>query len=93
MLKRLLAIVVAAAVMVGLLLWSQHRAGPLHVSGIIEAFVTPSGLPTAARIGIGVLAELLFLAWVFGPGRRAVLAGRTGDLVSDLRGETAPSSA
>ena len=65
----------------------------LFVSGIIEAFVTPSGLPTAARIGIGVLAELLFLAWVFGPGRRAVLAGRTGDLVSDLRGETAPSSA
>jgi len=65
----------------------------LFVSGIIEAFVTPSGLPTAARIGIGVLAELLFLAWVFGPGRRAVLAGRTGDLVSDLRGDTAPSSA
>ena len=29
----------------------------LLVSGVIEAFVTPSGLPTAARIGIGVLAE------------------------------------
>ena len=65
----------------------------LFVSGIIEAFVTPSGLPTAARIGIGVVAELLFLAWVFGPGRRAVLAGRTGDLSDDLRGDVAPSSA
>ena len=65
----------------------------LFVSGIIEAFVTPSGLPTAARIGIGVVAEVLFLAWVFGPGRRAVLAGRTGDLSDDLRGDVAPSSA
>ncbi len=27
--------------------------GVLAVSGAIEAFVTPSGLPTAARIGIG----------------------------------------
>ena len=65
----------------------------LFVSGLIEGFVTPSGLPTAARIGIGVVAELLFLAWVFGPGRRAVLAGVTGDLDSDLRGASAPTSA
>ncbi len=65
----------------------------LFVSGIIEAYVTPSGLPTWARITIGVVAELLFLAWVFGPGRRAVRAGRTGDLTSDLRGEVLPSSA
>jgi len=65
----------------------------LFVSGLIEGFVTPSGLPTAARIGVGVVAELLFLAWVFGPGRRAVLAGVTGDLDGDLRGSTAPTSA
>ncbi|NHN56536.1 stage II sporulation protein M [Calidifontibacter sp. DB0510] len=52
----------------------------LLVTGIIEAFVTPSGLPTWARIGIGVLAEVLFFAYVFGPGRRAVLAGDTGDV-------------
>ncbi|MEJ2871620.1 stage II sporulation protein M [Actinomycetospora sp. OC33-EN08] len=38
--------------------------GVLLVSGIIEAFVTPSGLPTWARIGIGVVAELVFLAYV-----------------------------
>ena len=48
--------------------------GVLLVSGVIEAFVTPSGLPTWARIGIGVLAELGFVAYVL-RGRR-VLARR-----------------
>ncbi len=66
----------AAAVALGLVL-------VLLVSGVIEAFVTPSGLPTWARIGIGVLAETLFLAYVFVVGRRAVLAGHTGDLGAD----------
>jgi uncharacterized membrane protein SpoIIM required for sporulation len=65
----------------------------LLVSGLIEAFVTPSGLPTWARIAIGALAELAFLAWVFVLGRRAHLAGVTGDLRSDLRGDTAPIDA
>ena len=43
----------------------------LLVSGLIEAFVTPSGLPTWARIGIGVLAELAFVAYVL-RGRRVL---------------------
>ena len=64
----------------------------LFVSGLIEGFVTPSGLPTWARIGIGVLAELAFLAWVFGPGRRAHRAGVTGDLRDDLRGDQVPTA-
>lgn len=61
----------------------------LAVSGVIEGFVTGSGWPTPLRVGIGVLAEVLFLAWVFGPGRKAALAGHTGDAdertVGDLR--------
>lgn len=60
----------------------------LLVSGIIEAFVTPSPLPTWARIGIGVLAEAAFLFVVFVLGRRAVHAGVTGDL-EDV-GDTLP---
>ena len=36
----------------------------LLVSGVIEAFVTPSPLPTWARIGIGALALGAFLAYV-----------------------------
>jgi uncharacterized membrane protein SpoIIM required for sporulation len=72
----------AAAVVLGLVV-------VLAVSGVIEAFVTPSGLPTWARIAIGVVAELLFLAYVFTLGRRAALAGETGDVAAELRGETA----
>lgn len=52
----------------------------LFVSGMIEAFVTPSPLPTWARVGIGIVAELLFFAYVFGPGRTAYLRGETGDI-------------
>jgi uncharacterized membrane protein SpoIIM required for sporulation len=52
----------------------------LFVSGCIEAFVTPSPLPTWARIGIGVLAEAVFLAYVFVLGRQAFHRGQTGDL-------------
>jgi uncharacterized membrane protein SpoIIM required for sporulation len=62
----------------------------LLVSGVIEAFVTPSPLPTWARIGIGVAAELGFLWVVFVLGRRAVQAGVTGDL--EDRPDTLPYS-
>lgn len=56
----------------------------LLVSGIIEAFVTPSPLPTWARIGIGITAEALFLAYVFVVGRAAASRGVTGDVAADL---------
>lgn len=56
----------------------------LMVSGMIEAFVTPSGLPTWTRIGIGILAELVFFAYVFVLGRKAVRHGYTGDIDASL---------
>jgi uncharacterized membrane protein SpoIIM required for sporulation len=56
----------------------------LLVSGVIEAFVTPSGLPTWARIAIGILAECAFLAYVFVLGRAAVRRGETGDVDASL---------
>jgi uncharacterized membrane protein SpoIIM required for sporulation len=52
----------------------------LLVSGLIEALVTPSPLPTWMRIGIGIAAELAFLGYVFHFGRKAVRAGESGDL-------------
>lgn len=73
-----------------LLVGAAGLALMLLVSGVIEAFVTPSPLPTWARIGIGVLAESAFLAVVFVLGRRAVRAGVTGDL--DDSGDTLPYS-
>jgi uncharacterized membrane protein SpoIIM required for sporulation len=56
----------------------------LAVTGVIEAFVTPSPLPTWARIGIGITAELVFFAYVFVLGRRAVAQGHTGDISESL---------
>jgi uncharacterized membrane protein SpoIIM required for sporulation len=52
----------------------------LGVSGVIEAFVTPSSLPTWARITIGAVAVAAFIGYTLVLGRRAVAAGRTGDI-------------
>lgn len=54
--------------------------GILLLSGLIEAFVTPSSLPTWARVGIGGCAEAAVLAYVIVLGRRAVAAGESGDI-------------
>ncbi|WP_109508492.1 stage II sporulation protein M [Nocardioides speluncae] len=56
----------------------------LFISGVIEAFVTPSGLPTWARVGIGITAELVFFAYVFTLGRAAYRRGETGDIAEAL---------
>ncbi len=56
----------------------------LFVSGAIEGFVTPSGLPTWARIAIGITAEVLFFAYVFIVGRAAYHRGQTGDIDAGL---------
>jgi uncharacterized membrane protein SpoIIM required for sporulation len=62
----------------------------LLVSGVIEAFVTPSGLPTWARVGIGLGAEAGFLTYVFTLGRWAHQRGETGDLAEAERGFELP---
>jgi uncharacterized membrane protein SpoIIM required for sporulation len=64
--------------------------GVLFVSGLIEAFVTPSGLPTPVRVGIGVLAEGAFLSYVIVFGRRALRQNETGDL--ERAPDVAPSA-
>ena len=64
----------------------------LLVSGFIEGFVTPSGLPTWARIAIGVIVESLFLAYVFVVGRAAVRGGATGDVMARDAGDVAPAT-
>jgi uncharacterized membrane protein SpoIIM required for sporulation len=73
----------AAAVAMGLVV-------VLAISGVIEAFVTPSPLPTWARVGIGVLAEVAFLTYVFTLGRWAVAAGDVGDVEPELAGDALP---
>ncbi|MFG3350190.1 stage II sporulation protein M [Streptomyces sp. NPDC048018] len=65
----------------------------LLVSGLIEGFVTPSGLPTWARIAIGVVAELAFLAYVYVLGGRAARAGDMGDVEEADRTAELPTAA
>ncbi len=65
----------------------------LLVSGIVEAFVTPSGLPTWARVAIGVAVWAAFLAYVFVVGRAAVARGHTGDVGTDQLEDTVATRA
>ncbi|MFJ9681237.1 stage II sporulation protein M [Streptomyces sp. NPDC101194] len=65
----------------------------LFVSGVIEGFVTPSGLPTWARIALGITAELAFLGYVYILGGRAARAGDQGDLDPTERSAELPVAA
>lgn len=65
----------------------------LFVSGLIEGFVTPSGLPAWARIAIGIAAELTFLVYVYVLGGRAARAGDAGDLADAERSAELPVAA
>ncbi|MEE1616902.1 stage II sporulation protein M [Brachybacterium sp. J153] len=59
----------------------------LLVSGVVEAFVTPSDLPPAVRIGIGAVLWIAFLVFMLGRGRQAHRSGITGDLSEELVGD------
>ncbi|MEV5279857.1 stage II sporulation protein M [Streptomyces sp. NPDC052811] len=65
----------------------------LFVSGMLEGFVTPSGLPTWARIAIGITAELTFLVYVYVLGGRAARAGEAGDVAEADRSAEVPAAA
>lgn len=61
----------AAAIVLGLML-------AFIVAGTIEGFVTPSGMPTVARVGVGLAAATAFWTYVITLGRRAAALGYTG---------------
>ena len=58
----------------------------LLAAGLIEGFVTGSSLATWLRVGIGVVVETAFLAYVFVCGRSAVALGYTGAVGEADRG-------
>lgn len=64
----------------------------LLLSGVVEAFVTPSGWPTAARVTVGAVAAAGFLGYVLVCGRRARRAGETGDLAAEETGDQRPTA-
>ncbi|MGW4897867.1 stage II sporulation protein M [Kitasatospora sp. NPDC004240] len=72
---------------------SMGLAVVLAVCGILEAFVTPSGLPTWARISIGAVAEIAFLLYALVLGRKAAAAGEVGDLEAADRADLQPVAA
>lgn len=60
----------------------------LAVAGLLEGFVTPSALPNVVRIGLGVLALVLFLLYALVLGRKQYLAGADADVAEWQRAET-----
>jgi hypothetical protein len=51
------------------------------VAGLVEGFVTGApAIPPGAKIALGVVVWLAFLAWILGRGRQAVAEGWTGAL-------------
>ncbi|WGW10701.1 stage II sporulation protein M [Saxibacter everestensis] len=52
----------------------------LFLSGLVEAYVTPSSLPVPVRIGIGVIFFIALWTYAIALGRRAARDGETGDL-------------
>jgi uncharacterized membrane protein SpoIIM required for sporulation len=64
----------------------------LFVSGLVEGFVTPSGLPHWARLGIGALVLAGYWVYTLVLGRRAYEAGERGDLDHFDAGEVARTS-
>ncbi len=64
---------------------------PLFLSGLVEAFVTPTPLPVPVKLAIGALVWVAFLAYVCGYGARARSLGQTGDVASSDRETFAPT--
>ncbi len=60
----------------------------LLVSGLVEGFVTPSGLPVWAKIAIGAAVLAAYWGYVLRYGGRAYRAGASGDLGSADAGYT-----
>ncbi|MFZ4519693.1 MAG: stage II sporulation protein M [Microthrixaceae bacterium] len=52
--------------------------GCFVTAGFIEGFVTPSGLPTALRVAVGVAVFAAFVTYVVALGGRAARGGCTG---------------
>ncbi len=64
----------------------------LGVSGLLEAFITPSPLPPAARITIGLLVWGSFLAYVLVFGHRAATLAENADVSEEDREADLPVS-
>ncbi len=67
--------------------------GVLAVSGLLEGFLTPSGLPWGVKVAVGSLVLVAFWVYVIAVGRRAVRSGVTGGLEADEATAVVPLAA
>ncbi|WP_029146344.1 stage II sporulation protein M [Microbacterium luticocti] len=58
----------------------------LALSGAVEGFVTPQHWPWPVKVALGAAALAVFLVYMLVVGRRAWLAGETGDLAESEAG-------
>lgn len=58
------------------------------VAGLIEGFVTGSGLPTGLRVGLGAAVWMAFVTYIWTQGRIATAQGFTGSLGENERGHS-----
>lgn len=66
--------------------------GVLAVSGLLEAYVTPSSLPAVIRVGIGAVVWLLFLAYALVLGGKAHRRGVSADVDPDHTATEVPAA-
>jgi uncharacterized membrane protein SpoIIM required for sporulation len=66
--------------------------GVLAVSGLLEAFVTPSGLPPLLTVTLGAMCWVAFLMYVFVLGSKAAAEGESTDLDPALGEATVPTA-
>jgi uncharacterized membrane protein SpoIIM required for sporulation len=64
----------------------------LGVSGLLEAYVTPSPLPAPIRIAIGAIVWSAFLGYALVVGGGAYRRGESADLAADLRPAEVPTA-
>jgi uncharacterized membrane protein SpoIIM required for sporulation len=64
----------------------------LGVAGLLEAYLTPSPLPSFVRVGIGAVVWLAFLAYAWVVGRAAHLRGESADLDPEHREAEIPTA-
>lgn len=65
--------------------------GVFAVAGLLEGYVTPSGLPPTARVAVGAVVWAALSAYVVHRGRVAAAAGLTGALGEEPLERAAPT--
>src|SRR6266545_4258449 len=66
--------------------------GMVLLSGLLEAFVTPSGLPPLLTVTLGAMCWVAFLMYVFVLGSKAAAEGESTDLDPALGEATVPTA-